>query len=78
MEDSDKKICIVVYKGYEDGLNILQQDPNYSFLNETKLDKDKVLSLIRERVTLLQQHWDSPQSVFDSNPQLESPPKLLS
>lgn len=76
-EDPEGKVRVVVYKGHEDELDILRQDPNYAFLNDEEVSSDKVLSLMRERIALLQQQWDKPQSVFAGNPQPETAPKQL-
>lgn len=71
-EDKEKNVKVVLFEGYENDLNLLKQDPNFLFLNETDDMGGKMLALVHDRIKLLQQQWDKPQSVFISNPQIES------
>jgi hypothetical protein len=48
-------------------MEILKQDPNYSFLFENPVDQKKVLDFVRSRVNMLEHDWDKPHAVFGSN-----------
>jgi len=72
-DDPESNLRVVFYKGNEDGLAMLKQDPSFAFLNEEKPDAGEIVNLIKNRVKLLQEQWDKPQSIFTPSKELQPP-----
>lgn len=69
-ESEDGRVRLVVYKGYEEALDIIRNDPNFAFVNDEKLDRQIILDFVRERINLLEHQWDKSQSIFEATAQL--------
>lgn len=48
-------------------MDILKQDPNYAFLFERPINKEKLLSTMMQKINALRNDWDKPSAVFAEN-----------
>ncbi len=62
--DKSGNIEITIYQASPNCLDLLCQDPTYAFLFEAKPDPTAMLKFVKDRIQLLQEHWDKPQSIF--------------
>ncbi len=51
----------------EEVINILKNDPNYSFIFEGQIDKEKMSSLLRQKMSMISSDWDKKTAVFGTN-----------
>ena len=76
-ESDDKKIRVVRHsavgmKAFQNQMEIVRQDPNYSFLFEIPVSQNRIMAFIKGRIALLENDWDKSQTVFGSNQITES------
>lgn len=76
-KDEQHTIILQLFPGYEHEIDVLKQDPNLAFLFTGKPQAQAITDLVRERIALLMQHWDTPQSVFITPDELPSPAPAL-
>jgi hypothetical protein len=71
-EDPEQKIKIVFHNvdpwiTKEETLAILGQDPNYFFLLEPMVDRDKIIELLKNKTSMMIDDWNKPIAVFSQN-----------
>jgi hypothetical protein len=81
-ESKEDSITVIIHppdgmRAYRHQLEILEKDPNYSFLFESPVDKSQVIELVKSRVKMLEEDWDKPGSIFASNQVAGDEPQKL-
>lgn len=79
-EDKDKKIKILFHEPIikdSDPLEVLKQDPSYSFLFEELLNPEKLLDTLKLKIRGLENDWDKPRNVFSASESLSYTPQQI-
>jgi hypothetical protein len=79
-EDKNKKIKVLFHRPVikdSNPLEVLKQDPSYSFLFEEPINTEKLLDTLKSKIKGLEKDWDKTQNVFSSPESLSYTPQQI-